>query len=400
MASAGRKRVLIIVQNLPVPFDRRVWLEALTLRDAGYLVSIISPKGQHGKYQESHQFLEGIQIYRYPAPPEGEGVLAYVREFLYCWIYTALLSVKVWWRHGFDAIHACNPPETYFFLAWFYKLLGKKFLFDHHDLSPEMYLAKGGTEGGLLHRGLLLLEWLTFKTADVVVTTNESHKDVAMQRGGVAEERVFIVRTGPDFDRLQQLDVEEPLKKGKPYLVCYLGEMCEQDGVDYVLKSAKLLQEQFQRDDVQFILMGGGPALSQLREMKTVMGLDEFVDFTGRVSDYDLCRYLSTADVCLDPDPFTEWSNQSTMNKIMEYMAFGKPTVAFNLKENRYSAQEAAVYAQANDVNEFTHLLVDLLDTPQKRAEMGEFGQKRVHTKLAWDYSKPFLIEAYKKLFK
>ena len=397
MASAGK--VLIVVQNLPVPFDRRVWLEAQTLRQAGYHISIISPTGQHGKYDERYLLHEGVHIYRYKAPVEAHGVMGYVVEFLYCWLMTAWLSLKVWREQGFDVLHACNPPETYFALAWFYKLFGKKFLFDHHDLSPEMYVAKGGQAGGLLHRGLLLLEKLTFKTADVVITTNESHRQIALERGGVAADRVLIVRTGPDFERLQLKPVEPGLKDGRSYLVCYLGEMCKQDGVDLVLDAAERLQKNHQRDDIKIVLMGGGPELDELREQNRQRRLESFVEFTGRVSDEDLCRYLSTADLCVDPDPFTEWANQSTMNKIMEYMAFAKPTVAFNLKENRFSAQEAAVYATPNDVDEFADLIVNLLDDPERRARMGQYGLERVQSQLAWDYSKPTLLSAYQLLF-
>ena len=395
MASLGN--VLIIVQNLPVPFDRRVWLEANTLSEAGYDISVISPKGQHGKYQESYQVLDDIHIYRYPAPPEAQGFLGYVVEFVYCWLMSAWLSIKVWRKQGIDIIHACNPPETYFLLAWFYKLVGKKFIFDHHDLSPEMYLAKGGKQGGLLYHGLLWLEKLTFKTADIVITTNESHKTIAKSRGFVAEDRIFIVRTGPDFDRLQQLPPEPELKDGLPNMLCYLGEMCAQDGVDLVLEVAKSLRDEHGRSDVKVVLLGGGPELEKLKQMNRDMGLDSFVEFKGRVSDHDLCRYLSTADVCLDPDPYTDWSNQSTMNKIMEYMAFGKPTVAFDLKENRFSAGHAAVYAKPNEVQEFTGLIVDLLDSPRDRQKMGKYGLQRARSELAWDYSKPYLLDAYRK---
>lgn len=397
MAFAGN--VLIIVQNLPVPFDRRVWLEAKTLREAGYHVSVISPTGKHGQYQERQLVHDGIHIYRYNAPPEAHGVPGYVLEFVYCWLMTAWLSLKVWREQGIDAIHACNPPETYFLLAWFYKLFGKKFLFDHHDLSPEMYLAKDGTSKGFLYKGLLLLERLTFKTADVVVTTNESHKEIAMRRGDVPEANIFIVRTGPDFERLQIKPIEPALKDGRSYLVCYLGQMCPQDGVDYVLRAAKRLAVAHERDDIKFVMMGGGPSTEELRRLNKELGTDRFVEFTGRVSDEDLCRYLSTADLCVDPDPYSEWSNQSTMNKIMEYMAFGKPTVAFDLKENRFSAREAAVYAEPNDIDQFASLIDQLLKDCERRRKMGEYGLARVHNQLAWAYSKPHLLDAYERLF-
>ena len=393
------KKVLIIVQNLPLPFDRRVWLEAKTLTNAGYQVSIICPTGKHGKYQDRYEYLDNIHIYRYPAPPEAYGVFGYIFEFLYCWLLTALLSIRVLKERGFDLIQACNPPETYFFLAWFYQLLGKRFIFDHHDLSPEMYLAKDGDKDGILYKGLLFLEYLTFKTASVVMTTNESHKEIAMQRGGVSADNIFIVRSGPDFDRLQVLEPDPSLKEGFPYLACYLGEMCPQDGVDHLLYAAKILIEDFQRKDIKFVLMGGGPSLEDLKQLSQELKLDDQVTFTGRVSDEDLCRYLSTADICLDPDPYTEWADKSTMNKIMEYMTFGKAIVAFNLKEHQFSAQEAAMYAQANDVQEMATLVDGLLNDPEKRQEMGEYGQQRVHSELAWDYSVPPLLAAYDKAF-
>ena len=393
--AASPGHVLIVVQNLPVPFDRRVWLEANTLRDAGYTVSVISPTGQHGKFSQKQEIIDDIHIFRYPAPPEAHGAMGYLLEFAYCWLMTAWLSIGVALGRGFDILHACNPPETYFLLAAIYKLFGKKFLFDHHDLSPEMYVAKGGKEGGFLHRGLLWLERQTFRLADVVTTTNESHKEIAIARGHVAPENVYIVRSGPDFDRLQVLPPEPQLKDGRQFLVCYLGEMCEQDGVDLLLQVARILIVDAGHTNIKFVFMGGGPELEKLKQLRSDLGLEGAVDFTGRVSDHDLCRYLSTADVCIDPDPFTEWSNQSTMNKIMEYMTFAKPIVAFDLRENRFSAQEAALYATPNDVYEMAQLTLQLLYDEAQRRAMGAFGQQRVHSSLAWEYSKPPLLDAY-----
>ncbi|MEZ4617226.1 MAG: glycosyltransferase [Caldilineaceae bacterium] len=254
-----------------------------------------------------------------------------------------MLSLWVAVRRGFDILHACNPPETYFALGLFYKLFGKKFIFDHHDLSPEMYVAKGGKLNGMLYQILLRLERLTFFAADVVVTTNQSHRRLAMQRGRVPEENIFIVRSGPGFSTVAAAATRAALKDGFRYLICYLGEMCTQDGVDYMLKAAQTLITKHGRQDLKFVLMGGGPDLQRLRQMKSEMGLDGYVDFTGRVSDTDLCRYLSTADICIDPDPFTEWSDQSTMNKIMEYMAFAKPVVAFDLRENHHRARSGTL---------------------------------------------------------
>jgi len=387
-------RVLIIVQNLPVPLDRRVWLEATTLARAGYGVSIICPMGKT-KYRAGHEKLEDIDIYRYPAPPEADSVPGYLFEFVYCWLMTAFLSLQVWLTRGFDVIQACNPPETYFVLASAYKLLGKRFIFDHHDLSPEMYEAKGGKKGGLLCRLLLLFERLTFQTADVVMTTNESYKQVALERGGVPAERIFVVRSGPDLERLQLMAPEVELKQGRPYLGCYLGEMCRQDGIEYLLHAIKYIVQDLGRRDVTFVLMGGGPDHEHLRQLTRAMGLEEQVTFTGRVTDRDLCRYLSTADVCFDPDPYSEWADRSTMNKIMEYMYFAKPIVAFDLKENRFSAGDAAIYARPNHVEEFAMIAMRLLGDTDRRRGMGQRGRERVQTKLAWEYSKPALLAAY-----
>ncbi len=396
MAFAGK--ILIIVQNLPVPFDRRVWLEATTLAEHAYKVSVICPKGKKGKYNAWYEYLEGIHIYRYPAPPEAYSALGYIFEFAYCWLATAMISLWVKVFRGFDVIQACNPPETFFVLAWIYKQFGCKFIFDHHDLSPEMYVAKGGIKNGLLYRGLLLLEKLTFNTADVVMTTNQSHKDIAKSRGGISDEKIFIVRSGPDLSRLVPVSSVPALKHGRPWLVCYLGEMCPQDGVDYLLRAADYIINEKDRTDIQFTFIGGGAAMPDMQKLSKEMGLDNWVHFTGRVSDEDLCRYLSTADVCVDPDPYTEWANQSTMNKIMEYMAFSKPVVAFDLRENRFSGQGAAVYAKPNEEQKMGSLILDLIEDEKQRRRMGEYGRKRVEMELSWEYSVPPLLKAYNKV--
>ncbi len=390
-------KILIIVQNLPVPFDRRVWLEAQSLRDHGYQVAVICPKSQ--EYPESHVVIDGISIYRYRIPLEARGFLGYVFEFVYAWLMTAFLSVRVLFREGFDVIQACNPPDTYFLLGALYKLFGKMFVFDHHDLSPEMFMAKYEKTNGLLYQGLIYLEKLTMRTAKVVFAMNESHKEIALKRGKKRPEEVVIVRTGPDLNRLKLVPAEKSLKKGRKYLVCYLGEMCPQDGVDYLLTSAKYLNEELGRRDTHFVIMGGGPEMPKLKVLSEQMGLAEYVEFTGRIPDDLLCRYLSTADVCVDPDPWSEWANRSTMNKIMEYMTFGKPIVAFDLKESRNSAQQAAVYAKIDDVKDFALKIAELLDDPERRKVMGRFGIQRVQEELAWQHTHKALLAAYEGVF-
>lgn len=391
-------KILIIVQNLPVPFDRRVWLEAQTLRDHGYKVSVICPKSE--EYPRGHEVIDDIAIYRYKIPVNAEGVLSYFIEFAYAWLATALLSVRVLFREGFDVIQACNPPDTFFLLGALYKLVGKKFVFDHHDLSPEMFLAKYEKKNKLLYKALLLLEKLTMRTARIVIATNESYKKMAVTRGKKDPKDVFVVRTGPDLKRLTPRAPQPALKEGFKHLVCYLGEMCPQDGIEYLLQSAYYLTHSLGRRDVLFVLMGGGPAMPKFKQMSEEMGLQENVKFTGRISDDLVCDYLSTADVCVDPDPYSEWADHSTMNKVLEYMTFARPIVTFDLQETRNSAQQAAVYVKPNDIEIFAREIVTLLDDPERRRAMGAFGQRRIRNELAWNHTRQNLVAAYDRLFR
>jgi len=392
--SAGK--ILIIVQNLPVPFDRRVWLESKTLTEHGYKVSVISPKSK--EYIKSHEVIDDISIYRYRIPFEAEGKLSYVAEFLLAWLATAWLSLRVLWREGFDVIQACNPPDTYFLLGRIYKLFGKKFVYDHHDLCPEMFQAKFSKRNRWLYRLLRLLEKWSFRSADVVLSTNQSYREVAITRGGKKEHEIYVVRTGPDLKNMVLRAPDPSLKRGRRYLVCYLGEMCSQDGLEYLLRAIHHLLNHYHRTDTQFTLIGGGPAQAKLKLLCDRMGLNEQVLFTGRLPDDQVSRYLSTADVCVDPDPWSEWANLSTMNKILEYMAFAKPVVAFDLKEARYTAMRAALYAKPNNVSQFSEKINFLLNNPSLRREMGDFGRRRIIRELSWTYSVPVLLAAYQQV--
>jgi glycosyltransferase involved in cell wall biosynthesis len=400
MASAGNgRRVLIIVQNLPVPFDRRVWLEATSLTNAGYSVSVICPKAKG--FVKSYERLEGVDIYRYGLPIDAKGALGFVMEFAWCFLRTFMKSVRIAVAgRGFDVVHACNPPETFWLLGWFWRLFGKRFLFDHHDLSPEMYAAKFGRETGLMYRGLLFLERMTFRTADVVITTNESHKRIAQQRGGLAAEDVYIVRSGPDLDRFRVYEPDPSWKRGKAHLLVYLGEMCKQDGVDHLVRAVALLRDEFGHADVHAVFVGGGPEQPLIKAYADEVGVGELCTFTGRVSDEDLCRILSSADVAVDPDPKSDWSDKSTMNKIMEYMFFGLPIVAYDLTEHRVSAQDAAIYAESNVERALAEAVSGLLRAPAKRKEMSEYGASRVREKLVWQHSVPPLLAAYDAVFR
>jgi glycosyltransferase involved in cell wall biosynthesis len=390
-------KLLIIVQNLPVPFDRRVWLEAKTLRDHGLKVSVISPKSK--EHHKSHELIDDIAVYRYKMPVEANGVVSYFFEFAYAWLMTALLSLKVLVREGFDVIQACNPPDTYWLLGFFYKLVGKTYIFDHHDLSPEMFDSKYNGRKRLLHKLLVWLERMTFRTAKIVMSTNDSYKQIAVTRGRKNPQDVYVVRTGPDLNRLKLREPESALKFGKPHLVCYLGEMCPQDGVDLLLESIDFFINVMRRTDTQFVLIGGGPAMPQMKRLAETMNLGDCVKFTGRVSDEDLCRYLSSADVCVDPDPWSVWSNHSTMNKILEYMSFGKPIVAFELDEHKNSAGRAAVYVRPNDTRLFARAIADLLDDPQQCQLMGHFGYARIRGQLSWAHTHKALLAVYYRLF-
>jgi glycosyltransferase involved in cell wall biosynthesis len=390
------KRILILVENLPSPFDRRVWQEAGTLRDAGYGVSIICPTGKG--CEKKHELVDGVDIWRYDLPTEGSGALGYLVEYGAALLWTFVLSLKVWWKSGFDVVHACNPPDLFFLIGGFFKLFGKKFVFDHHDACSELYEAKFGGKT-LLYRLMLLLEKLTFRTADVSIATNHSYRRIAIERGGMDPDRVFVVRSGPSLERMKLVPPVEALKKGRRYLVGYVGVMGKQEGIDYLLRAAAHLVHGLKRRDVHFGLVGGGTSLAEMKALARELGIAEYVTFTGRVSDGALLAMLSTADVCVNPDVANEMNDISTMNKVMEYMALGKPIVQFDLAEGRFSAQRASVYARRNDAADLAAKIAELLDDPAQRAAMGAFGRRRVENELEWRHEAPKLIAAYEALW-
>ena len=396
MRSAGR-RVLIIVQNLPVPFDRRVWLEATSLTAAGYDVSVICPKLKG--YNRSFERLEGVDIYRYAMPFDPTSKIGFVMEFAWAWLRTALLSLRVaWLGRGFDVIHACNPPETYWVLARLWSVAGKPFLFDHHDLSPEMYAAKFGSSGGAVHRALMFMERETFRTAHVVITTNQSHKRLAVERGGMDPDAVFVVRSGPDLARFDRYDPDPVWRNGRKHAIAYLGDISAQDGVTGLMEAMQVIKHELHRDDVQCVVIGGGSALDEVKAASRDLAVDDMVTFTGVVSDEDLCRILSSVDVGVDPVPRNDWSDKSTMNKIVEYMYFGLPVVAFDLTEARYSAERAGAFAAEHTPASLAETIIDVLDDDDRRADMGEFGMRRLEEELAWQHSIGPLLAAYERV--
>lgn len=396
LPKAKQRKVLIIVENLPVPFDGRVWKEALALRDDGYQVAVLCPKGKG--YERGYELLEGVHIYRHPLPKEGNSPFSYLWEFGVALFWEFFYSWWIFLRRGFQVIQGCNPPDDIFLVALPFKLFGVKYIFDHHDVNPELYFSKYERQD-LLYKILVWMEKLTFRFSDVVMSTNESYKEIAVERGGLNRNDVFVVRNGPDLDTFKLVAAKPALKYGKNYLVGYVGTMSTQEGLDILLDVAEHIRSSG-RTDVHFTCVGGGPGLAQLRQMVVDKKLGDTVDFTGRVPDAQLLDVLSTADVCVNPDKPCEMNDLSTMIKIMEYMALGKPIVQFELKEGRFSAQEASLYSNnGNPIKDFADKILWLLDHPEERQRMGEFGRKRVQEQLAWKYSVNNLLAAYNRAF-
>lgn len=390
------KKVLIIVENLPVPFDSRVWKEACSLHEAGYGVTVLCPRGKG--YTKGYEVLEGIRIYRHPMPREGNSPLGYLYEYGSAMFWEFLYTVWIYLRHGFHVIQGCNPPDDIFLIALPFKFLGVKYIFDHHDANPELYFSKYGKTGAF-YKGQVWLEKLTFRCSDVVMSTNRSYKELAVTRGGLAPEDVFVVRNGPDLNTFKAVTPKAELKYGNPYLIGYVGTMSIQEGLDILLDVAEYIKN-LGRRDIHFTCVGGGPSLTSLRKMTKDKDLEGMVNFTGRVPNETLLDVLSTADVCVNPDKPCQMNDISTMIKIMEYMALGKPIVQFDLKEGRFSAGEASLYSDNNNqVPDFAAKILWLLDHPEERKRMGEFGQRRVAEELAWGFSVQNLLSAYQRVF-
>ena len=393
-SAAGRRpRVLIIVQNLPVPFDRRVWLECQTLTRAGYDVTVICPTGEG---TEREQVVDGVRIVAYPAYAPGGSAVSYLAEYAQSFQATARLALRERRAGRFDVVQACNPPDIFWPLARWLRLRdGSRFVFDHHDLCPELFRSRFPDGPRMLLRGLLFLERQTFRAADRVTSTNRSYADVAVARGGKAPAEVTVVRTGPDPDRLKRRAPSPELRRGRQHLVAYLGVMGPQDGVDIVIQAADIVVNSMGRRDITFCLMGSGDMRPQLLAERDRLGLGDYVEMPGRVSDEVMADVLSTADLGLCPDPLNPLNEVSTMNKTMEYMAFEVPVVAFDLRETKVSAGEAARYVTPNSVEEYARTIVELVDDAEARERMGRLGRQRVEDHLAWSHQQV----AYRAVF-
>ena len=396
MKGSAGKRVLMLIENAPYSRDARVPREAETLVSAGYQVSVICPGEPSRPWRES---VDGVCVFRYPAPGEACNTVGYLWEYTYSLVATLVLSLLVCWQRGFDIIHAANPPDTAVFVAAIYKLFGKRFVFDHHDLAPEQYDVRFGGRGHRSARqGLVWLERISCRLADHVIATNQSYKRIEMQRDQVPEARITVVRNGPALDRIRLVEPDPSLRQQGKVIIGYLGAMAFQDGVDYLVRALYRLTKDLERSDFYCVIIGKGSALADLKVLATELGLGERVWFTGFVPDADMLRYLSTADICVDPDPSNPFNDRCTMVKMMEYMALGKPIVAFDLPEHRVTADEAAVYARPNDELDFARQIAMLMDDPERRKRMGQVGRERVENELAWPHQEKYLLEAYEAL--
>lgn len=404
-------KILMIVEN-PYPQDTRVRNEATCLNNSGYQVSVIAKKYPN---QSNTETVNGIKVYRVPwfkvfdktIESKSKALsliykiatkLGYIIEYFYYTIAAFIYSLYVFLKFGLDVVHIHNPPNTLFIIGLFYRIIGKKFIFDHHDLSPELFLSRYKTNGGLIHKILLLEEKLCLKSANLVIATNESYKSIDIKRGGKKPDDIFIVRNGPDLNKFKEVPPDEKLKSIGKFILVYIGEMGPQDGVDYLLHSLKHLVTEYNRKDFYCVIIGKGDAVPDLINLKTELKLDEFVKFTGHIPFEELLKYLSSADICLDPNPSNPLNDYSTWIKIMEYMSLGKPIVSFDLKETRFSAQQAAIYATPNDTKEYAEKIVTLMNNQELRHNMSIFGRDRVKKELAWEIVSQNLLAAYKKL--
>jgi glycosyltransferase involved in cell wall biosynthesis len=402
-------RILIIVQNLPVPFDRRVWLECQALTRAGYRVAVVCPKGTG---DPAYEVVDGVELYKYRPYAPGGSKLSFVAEYAYSFAATSWHALKARRKGRFAAIQACNPPDIFWPLAMAFRAVERsKFVFDHHDLCPELYESRFGADEGdraqvkdsLPYKGLRFLERRTHRTADHVISTNESYRQIAITRSGKDPADVTVVRTGPDPARLQRGEPDESQRRDRTYLAGYIGVMGPQDGVDVVVRAAAIIVHELKRDDIAFTLIGKGDCYDELVALRDELKLTGHVEFTGRAPDEVVKKVLSTADIGLSPDPMNPLNDVSTMNKTMEYMAFELPVVAFDLVETRVSAGDAAIYVKPTgdaerDVRDYAQAIVDLIDDADERARMSKLGRARVEEELAWPHQERAYLSVYQRV--
>ena len=386
------RSVLIIVENLPVPFDRRVWQEATALKQAGYVVSVICPKGKG--FEAAEEVLDGINIYRHALPFEANGALGYLIEYVSAIFSEFWLSIKVLRRHGFDVIQACNPPDMIYLVAAFYKtLMGKKFIFDQHDLSPELYELKFGRKD-FFHKVLCHFERRTFWWADASIATNETFKQIAITRGGMSKDKVWIVKSYPDLNRFKRVEPNAGLRKNFSLLIGYVGIIASQDGVDFLVRAAAEIYKRGRRD-CGFVIIGTGPALNHLKSLTAQLGIEDIVHFTGYLTGQELLSCLSAMDIGVIPDPSNSCNDKLSMNKVFEYMALGLPFVQFDLPQSRSEAGEASLVAKECTPSALAAAILELADDPAARARMSKFGREWANRHFQWENEKDSLLAAY-----
>lgn len=398
MTRVSRGRVLMLLENNPYRFDTRPKREARTLIRAGYHVSVICPLPPGGRVYE---VMDGVHLYQFPMPQGANGVLGYVGEYGYAMVVMFLLSLIVLLREGFDVLHAHNPPDTLFLIGGFYKLFGKRFIYDHHDLAPEMYAHARFKKSGnrALHRLLLLCEQLSCRVADHVIANNESYKAIEMQRDRVPERKISIVRNGPDLKELQPVEPDPELRQRAGMILGYVGRFSEHDGVDYLLRAVQYLVYDLNRRDLLCVIMGQGEILPRLKELAAELQIADYVWFTGWIGNPEqLRRYIAATDICVEPAPSNPFNDRCSMIKLTEYMVQGRPIAAFDLPEHHFTAHDAVVYARANDAHALAHAIAALMDDPEQRHYLGQKGKRRIEQELAWQYQSERLLLVYNAL--
>ncbi len=391
-----KKHVLILVENLPVPFDRRVWQEATALVQKGYEVSVVCPRTRG--YNQRYEVLEGVHIYRHFLPFEANGVAGFILEYTTALAGQLMLAIKAYWRHRFDVIQACNPPDLLFLVAAPFKLLGVRFIFDHHDAFPELFQVKFPSRT-LLYRITRFAEFLTFRMADRVITSSNALQQLGVERSGKRPEQITLVRSSPDLRRLSQVCANPALREHFPYLVLYIGIIGQQDGLDLLLRAVAHLVYPRQRKDILFMVVGDGPQRTAIEALAAELKIEPYLRFTGYLSGAPLFECLASADLGVCPDPKNVFNDKLSMNKVMEYMSFGLPVVQFNLNENRLLAGDAAVYAgDDNDPKALAVAIAGLLDDPERRKAMGVLGRRRLETELAWSLQANAYLRVYEEL--
>ena len=391
------RRVLIVVENLPVPLDRRVWLEATALVDAGYQVSVMAPMGRG--WVEPYEVMQGVHIYRYPEPPEAHsGAVAYAREYLHALRHWFRLAPKIWRERGFDVIQGCNPPDLIFLLALWYRLWGVTYVFDHHDVCPELFEAKFGKRG-ILYGVMRVWERMTFASTSVSIATNESFRRIAVERGKMAPEDVFVVRSAPRIETFIPAAGDIKWRKGAKTVLGYVGVIGQQEGMDLLVIAVEHLIRKLDHRDLHVLVVGFGPQLAEVQRDVTQRGLDRYFTFTGPLYGAEMLDVLNTIDIGVSPDPKNAMNDISTMNKVMEYMTLEKPLVQFDLTEGRASAGDAALYARPNDPVDFADQIARLIEDPGLAQRLGQIGRARVLDNLSWGHSVPALLGAYARAF-